>query len=146
MNEEEKNLETKNSPVIEPDEIILPDSIPDRPEKFEKYSSETYKFDSVTDAASLIPKLVGAMLGLVIGAVIGAFMGLLAGPVGIFVGIAMGAFVGLIVGLVMGTVGWLLIPKFVRVLISVGLILAVLNWLVWKFFHVSLWKELLQYF
>ncbi|OGR50765.1 MAG: hypothetical protein A3I11_01740 [Elusimicrobia bacterium RIFCSPLOWO2_02_FULL_39_32] len=144
--EEKKELVPKKNLAIEADEIIPVESIPKHFNRFEEEQSKIYGFKQKTASFSFLPGLVGSMIGILLGALIGGVIGFLGGPAGIIFGLGMGALTGLVIGMGVGIISWILIPKFIRILISLGITFTILNWLVWKFFQISLWNELIRAF
>lgn len=146
MIEEEKELVPKESSAVEPDEIIPVGSIPKYFYPSKEDPSKIYGFKRETGQFSLFPGLVGGMIGIFLGALVGGVAGFLGGPAGILFGIGMGALAGLVIGMGVGIISWILIPRFIRILISFGIIFTILNWLGQKCFQISLWNELIRAF
>ncbi|MBI2118781.1 MAG: glycine zipper family protein [Elusimicrobia bacterium] len=146
MIEEKKELIPKENLAIEADEIIPAESSPKHFNPFEQERSKIYGFKQKTASFPLLPGLVGIMIGILLGALVGGVIGFLGGPAGIIFGLGMGALTGLVIGMGVGIISWILIPKFIRILISLGITFTILNWLVWKCFQISLWNELIRAF
>jgi len=141
--DETKDQETAYPPVVQPDEIIPPfsnlESSDRSSNQFENFDQRTKVFERRTESVSLLPGFLAAIVGTVVGSVVGGIVGILGGPFGVLLGIGLGALGGFLFGFGLGSIGWLLIPKILRIIIATVVTLIILHWLIGKFFGLSIW-------